>query len=33
MILIDTNVISEALRVAPDPRVVQWFDTQAIATL
>lgn len=25
--LIDTNVISELVRVKPEPRVVQWFDT------
>jgi predicted nucleic acid-binding protein len=33
MILIDTNVISEPLRISPNPRVVQWLDTQPIETL
>ena len=26
MILLDTNVVSEALRIQPDPRVVRWLD-------
>lgn len=26
MALVDTNVISELLRRAPDPQVLQWFD-------
>lgn len=33
MILLDTNVISEPLRVAPNARVVDWIDAQAIETL
>ncbi|MCF6099502.1 type II toxin-antitoxin system VapC family toxin [Mesorhizobium muleiense] len=33
MILIDTNVISEPWKLAPDPGVVAWIDAQAIETL
>ncbi len=33
MILIDTNVISEPLRVAPSPQVVAWLDAQPLETL
>lgn len=33
MILIDTNVISEPWKSAPDPRVLAWIDAQAIETL
>jgi len=33
MILLDTNVISEPLRTAPDPRVVAWLDAQPLETL
>lgn len=33
MILLDTNVISEPLRVAPDARVLAWIDAQPIETL
>lgn len=33
MILVDTNVISEPLRVAPDPRVIAWLDDQPLETL
>ncbi|MET7242622.1 type II toxin-antitoxin system VapC family toxin [Methylobacterium sp. EM32] len=33
MILLDTNVVSEPLRPAPDPRVLAWIDAQAIETL
>ena len=33
MILLDTNVIFEPLRTAPDPRVVAWLDAQALETL
>ena len=33
MILIDTNVISEPLRVVPDPTVVAWIDAQNVETL
>jgi predicted nucleic acid-binding protein len=28
MILLDTNVISEPLRAAPDARVAAWLDAQ-----
>ncbi len=30
MILVDTNVMSEPLRRAPDPRVAAWLDAQAL---
>lgn len=33
MILLDTNVISEPLRRAPESRVVEWIDAQALETL
>jgi predicted nucleic acid-binding protein len=33
MILIDTNVISEPLRLSPDPRVIDWLDDQPLETL
>lgn len=33
MILLDTNVISEPLRRAPDKRVVEWIDAQPLETL
>ncbi len=33
MILLDTNVISEPMRAAPDFRVVAWLDAQTIDTL
>lgn len=33
MILLDTNVISEPLRVAPDARVLDWIDAQPVETL
>jgi len=33
MILIDTNVISESWKPAPDPQVLAWLDAQAIETL
>ena len=32
MILLDTNVVSERLRPAPDNRVVEWIDAQALET-
>lgn len=28
-ILLDTNVLSELMRAAPDPRVLAWFDEQS----
>lgn len=33
MILLDTNVVSEPLRPAPDPRVIAWIDAQPLDTL
>ncbi len=33
MILIDTNVISELWKLAPDSNVLAWIDAQAIETL
>lgn len=33
MILLDTNVVSEPLRQAPEPRVIDWIDAQPIETL
>lgn len=33
MILLDTNVVSEPLRPAPDARVVAWIDAQPMETL
>ena len=33
MILVDTNVVSEPLRGAPQPRVAEWLDAQALETL
>lgn len=33
MILLDTNVVSEPLRPAPDTRVTDWIDAQALETL
>lgn len=33
MIILDTNVISEALRPAPHPAVMVWVDRQAAVTL
>ena len=33
MILLDTCVVSEPLRPAPDKRVVEWIDAQALETL
>jgi predicted nucleic acid-binding protein len=33
MILLDTCVVSEPLRPAPEPRVVAWIDAQALETL
>lgn len=33
MILLDTNVISEPQRHAPDVRVLNWIDAQALETL
>ncbi|KAA0082177.1 type II toxin-antitoxin system VapC family toxin [Paraburkholderia sp. T12-10] len=33
MIVLDTNVLSETLRSAPDPRVMEWFGGQRRAAL
>ena len=33
MILLETNVVSEPLRPAPDARVVAWIDAQPVETL
>ena len=33
MILLDTNVISEPLRHAPEPHVIAWIDAQPLETL
>lgn len=33
MILLDTNVVSEPLRAAPEPRVISWIDAQPLETL
>jgi len=33
MIILDTNLISEPLRQAPDPRVTAWIDEQPLETL
>ena len=33
MILVDTNVVSEPLRGAPEPSVAEWLDAQALETL
>lgn len=33
MILLDTNVMSEPLRHAPEPRVIDWIDAQPMETL
>ncbi len=33
MILVDTNVVSETMRTAPEPKVVDWLDSQAAETL
>ena len=31
MILLDTNVLSELMRPAPEPRVLEWLDAQPVA--
>jgi len=33
MILLDTNVVSEAMKPEPDPSVLAWLDAQAAETL
>lgn len=33
MILLDTHVVSEPLRPAPDRRVIEWIDAQLLETL
>ena len=33
MILLDTNVVSESMRVEPDRRIIQWLDRQPVSGL
>jgi len=33
MIVLDTNVISESWKIAPNPHVLAWLDAQAVQTL
>jgi len=33
VILVDTNVVSETMRAAPDPAVIAWLDAQAAESL
>lgn len=33
MILLDTNVVSEPIRQAPEARVIEWIDAQPLETL
>jgi len=33
MILLDTNVISEPLKMRPDPRIEAWIDAHLVETL
>ena len=33
MIVVDTNVLSELWRAAPDPKVLAWMDAQVVETL
>lgn len=33
MILLDTNVVSEVMRPAPSPRVIDWLNAQHVASL
>src|SRR5690606_33110257 len=33
MIVLDTNVLSETMQRAPEPRVIEWLDRQAQADL
>lgn len=33
MIILDTNIVSEPLRIDPEPAVVEWLDAQADETL
>jgi predicted nucleic acid-binding protein len=33
MILVDTNVVSETMRLTPERKVIDWVDEQAIETL
>ncbi len=33
MIVVDTNVVSETLRVSPDPKVIAWLDAQPAESL
>lgn len=33
MIVVETNVLSESMRIAPDRRVTEWLDAQPLETL
>lgn len=33
MILLDTNIVSESMRIEPDPRVIDWMDRQRASHL
>ena len=33
MIIVDTNIVSEPLRSQPEPRVIEWLNSQALETL
>jgi len=33
MIILDTNVVTELMRPAPEPRVLRWFTSQAAEDL
>jgi len=33
MIVLDTNVLSEIIRTAPEPRVMQWLQEQSVRML
>ena len=33
MIVLDTNVLSEPLKMRPEPKVLAWLDAQAAETL
>jgi hypothetical protein len=33
MIILDTNVVSEAMKLVPDPGVMDWLDTQLVESM
>ena len=33
MIILDTNVVSETMKPAPEPRVIDWLNRQELTTL